>query len=167
MPKVIDLPTATSMDNGDYLIMEESSGGTKKITRANAFARSSLMWQYFKDNPGQDTVITNAAEQAILTTTSAITFLPGEYFLFFNVSPLVCNRAADSGNFYLYVGNNLVATRTGYAHVVLNGSASMIFQFTVSAQMSGTVSVKLKSSSANKTFTVPQYANALMFAWEV
>lgn len=36
MPKVIDLPTATTMDDSDYLLMEESSGGTKKITRANA-----------------------------------------------------------------------------------------------------------------------------------
>lgn len=36
MPKVIDLPTATTMDNDDYLLMEESTGGTKKITRGNA-----------------------------------------------------------------------------------------------------------------------------------
>lgn len=36
MPKVIDLPIATSMDGTDYLIMEESTGGTKKITRTNA-----------------------------------------------------------------------------------------------------------------------------------
>ena len=35
MPKVIDLPTAASMDDGDYLLMEESTGGTKKITKAN------------------------------------------------------------------------------------------------------------------------------------
>lgn len=41
MPKVIDLPTATSMDNGDYIIMEESGGGTKKITKANVDAPSS------------------------------------------------------------------------------------------------------------------------------
>lgn len=39
MPKVIDLPTATTMDNGDYLLMEESSGGTKKITRQNAVSK--------------------------------------------------------------------------------------------------------------------------------
>ncbi len=38
MPHVINLPTATSMDDGDYLIMEESSGGTKKITRKNALS---------------------------------------------------------------------------------------------------------------------------------
>lgn len=38
MPKVIDLPTATTMDDGDYLLMEESTGGTKKITRANALS---------------------------------------------------------------------------------------------------------------------------------
>lgn len=36
MPKVIDLPTATTMDSGDYFVMEESTGGTKKITRANS-----------------------------------------------------------------------------------------------------------------------------------
>lgn len=36
MPKVIDLPTSTSMTDSDYLIMEQSSGGTKKITRDNA-----------------------------------------------------------------------------------------------------------------------------------
>lgn len=36
MPKVIDLPTASSMNDSDYLIMEASGGGTKKITRANA-----------------------------------------------------------------------------------------------------------------------------------
>lgn len=36
MPKVIDLPTASSMDDSDYLLMEESTGGTKKITKSNA-----------------------------------------------------------------------------------------------------------------------------------
>lgn len=36
MPKVIDLPTSTSMSDSDYLIMEASGGGTKKITRNNA-----------------------------------------------------------------------------------------------------------------------------------
>lgn len=36
MPKVIDLPTATTMDSGDYFVMEESSGGTKKITKGNS-----------------------------------------------------------------------------------------------------------------------------------
>lgn len=36
MPKVIDLPTATSMDEADYFLMEESGGGTKKITRSNS-----------------------------------------------------------------------------------------------------------------------------------
>lgn len=41
MPKVIDLPTATMMDDNDYLIMEESSGGTKKITKANVEAVTS------------------------------------------------------------------------------------------------------------------------------
>lgn len=41
MPKVIDLPTATSMDNADYLLMEESTGGTKKITRSSLEAPSS------------------------------------------------------------------------------------------------------------------------------
>lgn len=39
MPKVIDLPTATSMDDGDYLLMEESTGGTKKITKYNAISK--------------------------------------------------------------------------------------------------------------------------------
>lgn len=37
MPKVIDLPTSTSMSNSDYLIMEASGGGTKKITKQNIF----------------------------------------------------------------------------------------------------------------------------------
>lgn len=36
MPKVIDLPSATSMNNNDYFIMESNGGGTKKITRSNA-----------------------------------------------------------------------------------------------------------------------------------
>lgn len=36
MPKVIDLPTSASMSTSDYLIMEESGGGTKKISRWNA-----------------------------------------------------------------------------------------------------------------------------------
>ena len=36
MPKVIDLPTSTSMSDSDYLIMEASGGGTKKITKNNA-----------------------------------------------------------------------------------------------------------------------------------
>lgn len=39
MPKVIDLPTATTMDDSDYLLMEESTGGTKKITKFNAVSR--------------------------------------------------------------------------------------------------------------------------------
>lgn len=42
MPKVIDLPTATTMDDGDYLLMEESTGGTKKITKSNALKNSYL-----------------------------------------------------------------------------------------------------------------------------
>lgn len=41
MPKVIDLPTSTSMSDSDYLIMEQSSGGTKKITRGNAIPTST------------------------------------------------------------------------------------------------------------------------------
>lgn len=45
MPKVIDLPTATTMDDGDYLIMEESTGGTKKITRINALPTRSLYYE--------------------------------------------------------------------------------------------------------------------------
>lgn len=44
MPKVIDLPTASTMDDGDYLIMEESTGGTKKIARINALP--SRAWYY-------------------------------------------------------------------------------------------------------------------------
>lgn len=36
MPKVIDLPTVTDMDDGDYFVMEESTGGTKKINKSNA-----------------------------------------------------------------------------------------------------------------------------------
>lgn len=38
MPKVIDLPTATTMDSGDYFVMEESTGGTKKITNNNVLS---------------------------------------------------------------------------------------------------------------------------------
>lgn len=40
MPKVIDLPTATSIGGSDYVIMESSGGGTKKITANNAFANN-------------------------------------------------------------------------------------------------------------------------------
>lgn len=36
MPKVIDLPTVTSITSSDYLIAEASGGGTKKITLKNA-----------------------------------------------------------------------------------------------------------------------------------
>ena len=36
MPKVIDLPTSTSMSDSDYFIMEASGGGTKKITKQSA-----------------------------------------------------------------------------------------------------------------------------------
>ena len=43
MPKVIDLPTETSMDNGDYLLMEKSTGGTKKITRENAVNLNAIL----------------------------------------------------------------------------------------------------------------------------
>lgn len=45
MPKVIDLPTATTMDDGDYLIMEESTGGTKKIARINALPSQALYYE--------------------------------------------------------------------------------------------------------------------------
>lgn len=41
MPKVIDLPTSTSMASSDYFVMESSGGGTKKITKANVEAVSS------------------------------------------------------------------------------------------------------------------------------
>lgn len=46
MPKVIDLPTATSMSGSDYLIMESSGGGTKKITRSNALPATNQNIQY-------------------------------------------------------------------------------------------------------------------------
>lgn len=36
MPKVYNLPTVTRMDNDDYLLVEKSIGGTKKITLRNA-----------------------------------------------------------------------------------------------------------------------------------
>lgn len=36
MPKVIDLPTATSISYADYLIMESNGGGTKKIAYQKA-----------------------------------------------------------------------------------------------------------------------------------
>lgn len=50
MPKVINLPTSTSMNNSDYLIMEASGGGTKKITRANAVNLSNLGGRYIFPN---------------------------------------------------------------------------------------------------------------------
>lgn len=36
MPKVFDLPTVTDMDDADFFLMEESTGGTKKINKSNA-----------------------------------------------------------------------------------------------------------------------------------
>lgn len=42
MPKVIDLPTSSSMNNNDYFVMESNGGGTKKITKSNAVNLSNL-----------------------------------------------------------------------------------------------------------------------------
>lgn len=59
MPKVIDLPTSTSMSNSDYLIMEQSGGGTKKITRANALSPIGTVIE--AENSAAVTVTNNTA----------------------------------------------------------------------------------------------------------
>lgn len=59
MPKVIDLPTATTMDNGDYFVMEESTGGTKKITKSNALSPIGTVIE--AENSAAITVANNTA----------------------------------------------------------------------------------------------------------
>lgn len=73
MPKVIDLPTVTTMDDGDYLIIEESTSGTKKITRQNAVSNGL---SFYTINIGSlsdlNTVATNGSSALYFTADVAV-----------------------------------------------------------------------------------------------
>lgn len=75
MPKVIDLPTATTMDDGDYLLMEESTGGTKKITRANALSPIGTMYSAISS-------VTSVAGNNSTVNFASITVPAGTYVVY-------------------------------------------------------------------------------------
>lgn len=81
MPKVIDLPTASSMDDSDYLLMEESSGGTKKITRGNVLSNIGSNYQYV------ETTLTQlpTGSGGVHTNVASITLTPGVWIVQGNV----------------------------------------------------------------------------------
>lgn len=82
MPKVIDLPTATSMSDSDYLIMEASGGGTKLITLANAKS-NQLLWA---GNSSALTVANNTVTDLV-----SLTLTSGKWLI-------VAQCAADGGS---------------------------------------------------------------------
>lgn len=81
MPKVIDLPTSTSMSDSDYLIMEQSSGGTKKITRDNVLSDIGSAYQYVSTSLTKIPVTTGATHANICQ----ITLTPGVWIVQGNV----------------------------------------------------------------------------------
>lgn len=82
MPKVIDLPTASSMNDSDYLLMESSGGGgTKKITRANMLSDIGSDYQYISTSLTQIPVTTGATHANICQ----ITLTPGVWIIQGNV----------------------------------------------------------------------------------
>lgn len=76
MPKVIDLPTATSMDDADYLIMEESGGGTKKITAANAVSTLGIGY-----TPSSTTASVATISSGTVAKIAEITLSAGSWIL--------------------------------------------------------------------------------------
>lgn len=76
MPKVIDLPTATSMSDSDYLIMEASGGGTKKITKANARGTVPIS----QGGTGQTGLITGTTVSDLITVNSSNATITGVLF---------------------------------------------------------------------------------------
>lgn len=102
MPNVIDLPTATTMDDSDYLIMEESTGGTKKITRANALFKNIVTGAASVTNLASGTTTTMASCTLtkgvwIVTAQARFANASGNYRIIANISLSGALEAADGG----------------------------------------------------------------------
>lgn len=165
MPKVIDLPTASSMDDTDYLLMEESSGGTKKITRANAIVSDSFVRCYYKDSSTSTTTV-STTETTIFTMPSR-TYKAGTYTVIFRATPVSINNAGGAGTGYLNLGGSRKATFTPISHLGgsgTQGSLMMAFTFTLTASVTGALSISL-IGEASKTFTLPAYTDCLCMGW--
>lgn len=106
MPKVIDLPTATTLDSGDYLIMEESSGGTKKITADNAL--TALQVGY---TPSSATADVTTVPNSTVTKIAEITLPKGKWIV------SACVRFTNtSGNFRAAAAISLSSTGINYGY---------------------------------------------------
>lgn len=119
MPKVIDLPTATTMDDSDYLLMEESSGGTKKITRANANVSNSYRHKY---NFNQTCTITlPGSYRGILYVLDSDVAKCGEYIVFATGAGVVSYKTVAAANSLTLTAstNRLVITATGTPWLIL------------------------------------------------
>lgn len=92
MPKVIDLPTSTSMSDSDYFVMEASGGGTKKITRANALSPIGTVVS------GTD--VTSIVSSGVRTGVKSITLSKGVWVIIGNVrfnGQLAANTYIEAG----------------------------------------------------------------------
>ena len=146
MPKVIDLPTATTMDDSDYLLMEESSGGTKKITRANAVSPIGTIYSAVSS--------VNSLPTSSATVIASLNLQKGSYVVNAQF------RAAPGSGFHYYVS---ISTTSGFQSpglVMFPASASTDATFTMSRPLSlssaGTVNlVAYQGSGSAKTLNTP------------
>lgn len=102
MPKVIDLPTATSMTDSDYLIMEASGGGTKKITRTNALVKDIVTGAASVSSLASGTTATLASCTLtkgvwIVTAQTRFNNASGNYRIIASISLSGALEAADGG----------------------------------------------------------------------
>lgn len=165
MPKVIDLPTSTSMSDSDYLIMEASGGGTKKITRANAISSDSFVRCYYKDGATSTTTV-STTETTIFTVPSR-TYKAGTYTVIFRATPVSISNAGDAGQGYLNLGGSRRSAFSPISHLGgtgTQGDLMMVFTFTLTASVTGALSISLLGS-ASKTFTFPAYTDCLCAGW--
>lgn len=142
MPKVIDLPTATTMDDSDYLLMEESTGGTKKITRANVVSPIGTIYSAVSS---ASSLSTNSA-----TVIASLNLSKGSYVVNAQF------RGEGGTGFTYYVS---ISTGTGFQPpglVMFPASANSDTSFTISRPISlssaGTVNlVAYQGSGSAKT----------------
>lgn len=159
MPKVIDLPTVTSMDGADYLIMEESGGGTKKITKSNA--TDKFNYKYFKsDIANTTTVSTTETEVARM---DSHTFRAGSYAAWINFTHVKLTSASYAGVMSVYIGNTKYSEIANITHVGgangLEGSMTLIAMFTLSTSVTGALNLRLRTNDSRKSFVFEPYTD--------
>lgn len=159
MPKVIDLPTATTMDGADYLIMEESTGGTKKITKSNATDRFN--YKYFKsDITTTTTVSTTETEVARMDSR---TFRAGTYAVWINFAHVKLNNMSYAGIMSVYIGDTKYSEIANITHVGgaggLEGSMTLIAMFTLPTAVTGALNLRLRTNDSRKSFIFEDYTD--------